>query len=96
MENEKRRHSRLPLNQVLELSTSDGLIVKAEGVDISESGLLCRTDVEIPRGTYVIFQLSIPGGKSSMSVSCESTVLKCEEKNGKFNVVIDFTDSGCD
>lgn len=95
MEKDKRRHSRLPLSQVLELATSDGLVVKTEGVNISESGLLCRADVEIPNGTFVIFQLSVPAGEKPMSISCEGIVLKCDKKNDKYDIVIDFTDSDC-
>ena len=93
IENDKRRHERVDINQLLELATSEGAVIKAQGVNISESGLLCSTDVEIPAGTFIMFKLLIPSGKSEMLVPCEGIVLKCNEKNGEFHVVIDFTDS---
>ncbi|PKL15888.1 MAG: hypothetical protein CVV49_19135 [Spirochaetae bacterium HGW-Spirochaetae-5] len=93
IENDKRRHERMDIKQVLELSTSEGAVINAQGVNISESGLLCRTDMEIPAGTFIMFKLLIPSGKSEMLIPCEGIVLKCSEKNGKFDVVIDFTDS---
>jgi hypothetical protein len=93
IENDKRRHERMVINQVLELATSDGAVIKAQGVNISESGLLCRTDLEIPSGTFIMFKLLIPSDKSEMLIPCEGIVLKCNEKDGKFDVVIDFTDS---
>lgn len=93
LENDKRRHERMDTNQALELSTSDGVVVAAKGVNISESGLLCRTDKSISPGAFVMFKLSISSGESSMAIPCEGLVLKCEEKNGKYDVVIDFTDT---
>jgi hypothetical protein len=83
----------MDINQLLELATSEGAVIKAQGVNISESGLLCCTDVEVPAGTFIMFKLLIPSGKSEMLVPCEGIVLKCNKKNGKFHVVIDFTDS---
>ncbi len=93
IENYKRRHERMDIKQELELSTSEGVVINAQGVNISESGLLCRADAEIPVGTFIMFKLLIPSGKSEMLLPCEGMVLKCNEKNGKFDVVIDFTDS---
>ena len=93
MEIEKRRRERFAMSQVIELSTSEGQQVKAQGVNISEGGLLCQTDTEIPLGTLVSFQLSIPSGKSTMSVACEGLVLRNNSNNGKYDVVIDFFDS---
>lgn len=95
MEKNKRRHERVEINQKLELSTSEGIVVSSQGVNVSESGLLCRADMGIPAGTYVMFHMSIPSGKTTMSIQCEGTVLRCTENNGKFDIVIDFTDA-CD
>ena len=39
IENDKRRHERMDIKQVFELSTSDGAVINARGVNISESGL---------------------------------------------------------
>jgi hypothetical protein len=83
----------MDIKQVLELSTSEGAFIKAQGINLSESGLLCCTDVEIPVGTFIMFKLLIPSGKSEILIPCEGIVLKCSGKDGKFDVVIDFTDS---
>jgi len=92
MDKDNRRHGRLPMTQVLDISTSEGIIVKAQGIDISETGLLCRADVEIPKGTFVIFPLTIPSGDTSMTISCEGTVFKCTKNDDKYDIVIDFTE----
>ena len=80
------------MNQVIGLSTGKGPDIMAEGVDISESGMLCRTDVEIKTGSRVTFKMTIPGSKTPIVVDCEGNVIKCEKKDGKFNVVVDFTE----
>ena len=89
---ERRKRERFAMSQVIELSTSEGQIVRAEGINLSEGGLLCRAKVEIPKGTLVKFQLLIPAGKSSMSIACEGFVLRCIESDGQYNIVVDFTD----
>lgn len=81
------------MNQSIELSTSEGDKIRAEGVNISESGMLCRTAADIPKGTFVLFEITIPGSSSPMKVKCEGIIMKCEKEGSAYNVVIDFTDS---
>lgn len=95
MSNEKRKRERLPLTQVLELRVGDGPAVTAQGINISESGILCRAEKEIAPGAGVNFYLTIPGAKSDMKVACEGVVLKCVNNNNKFDIVIDLTDQDC-
>jgi hypothetical protein len=96
MENDKRKRERFAINHIIELSTSDGLVVNSQGVNVSESGLLCRTDVNIPPGTFVLFQLPVIGGKPGTTVPCEGIVLRSGKDNSvsdeKYNVVINFCD----
>jgi hypothetical protein len=89
---ERRRRERFAMSQVIELSTSEGQFVKAEGINVSEGGLLCRADTAVPQGTLVKFTMSVPMGKSSMCVDCEGFILRCTEKEGRFDIVVDFTD----
>ncbi len=76
---------------MIELSTSDGIKITAKGINISESGMLCQTDRDIPTGTFVMFNLLINSGESPMNVSLEGMVIKSEKEGVKFNVVVDFT-----
>ena len=92
VEKERRKRERFPMNQDIELSTSEGQLVKAAWVNVSEGGLLCRADTAVPQGTLVKFTMSVPMGKSSMCVDCEGLVLRCTEKEGRFDIVVDFTD----
>jgi hypothetical protein len=92
MDKDNRKRERLPMNQDIELSTSTGQTVKTQGINISESGMLCRADSEVPAGTLVKFKLTIPGSKSDMCLDCEGIVIKCSSNNGKYDVVVDLTD----
>jgi hypothetical protein len=89
--NDKRRRERVAINQIIELSTSEGQLIKAQGINISEGGILCRSDIEIPQGTFVKFHVLFPSEGKSMSVECEGFVLRCVNINGKYDVAIDLT-----
>jgi hypothetical protein len=92
MEKGNRKRERTPMTQDVELLTSTGQTLITKGINISESGMLCRADVEVPAGTLVKFKLIIPGSKSDMCLDCEGIVVKCSNNNGKYDVVVDLTD----
>jgi hypothetical protein len=91
MSTEKRRRERVAIDQIIELSTSEGQCIKAQGINMSEGGILCRSDVEIPQGTFVKFNFAFPSGGKSMCVECEGFVLRCVKVGDKYDVVVDFT-----
>ncbi len=82
------------MTQVLELKSGDATI-SAQGINLSESGILCRADQSLPVGAGVFFKLIIPSGKSEMVVDCEGVILRCTEDNGKFDIIIDLTSQDC-
>ena len=92
MGEEKRKRERFPLAQNVELITSEGTVVNSNGVNISEGGILCRTEKDIATGTTVTFQLTIPIGKRNVTVSCEGVILRCLKNNDRFDVAIVLTD----
>jgi hypothetical protein len=92
MGEERRKRERFPLAQSVELKTSDGTVINSNGVDISEGGILCRTETEIKPGTSVSFQLTIPIGKREVTVGCSGNILRCTPKEGKFDIGIELTD----
>jgi PilZ domain len=88
---ENRKRERVAIDQIIELSTSEGQIIKAQGINMSEGGILCRSDIEIPQGTFVRFKFSYPSDGKPMSVECEGFVLRCVKADSKFDIVVDFT-----
>lgn len=91
MEKDKRKRERSSLDQMIELSTSDGKKIRAKGVNISESGMLCLADEDIHAGTFVMFKIAIQSGGSSMKVDLEGMVMKSTRDGDKYNIVIDLT-----
>lgn len=92
MGEEKRKRERFPLTQDVALTTSDGTVINSSGVNISEGGILCRTETEIKPGTSVTFQLTIPIGKREVTVGCAGNIVRCIPKEGKFDIGIELTD----
>jgi len=91
MSNDNRKRERIAIDQVIELSTSEGQCIKAQGINMSEGGILCKSDIEIPQGTFVKFNFLFPSEGKAMSVECEGFVLRCVKVDGKYDVVVDFT-----
>lgn len=92
MGEERRKRERFPLAQNVELQTADGTVIYSSGINISEGGILCRTEKEIPIGTNVTFNLTIPVGKRDITVGCEGVILRCIKNNDRFDVAIVLTD----
>lgn len=92
MDFEKRQHERFDVSQDVEISLPDGSAVMTRSLNISESGLFCRSGKEIQEGTVVKFSLLIPGKKNSINVDCEGNVLRCTANGPHHDIVILFTD----
>ena len=92
MGEEKRKRERFPLTQDVALTTSDGTVINSSGVNISEGGILCRTEKEIKTGTPVTFNITIPIGKRDVTVNCEGVILRCIKNNDRFDVAIVLTE----
>jgi hypothetical protein len=92
MGEEKRKRERFPLTQDVALTTSDGTVINSSGVNISEGGILCRTETEIKPGTAVSFQLTIPVGKREVTVGCTGVIVRCIQVGGKCDIGIELTD----
>jgi len=93
MGEERRKRERFPLAQSVELKTADGTVVNSNGINISEGGILCRTDTEVNPGITVTFELTIPIGKRNVTVGCEGVILRCiKNSSSSFDVAIVLTD----
>jgi len=96
MEEEKRRHERFAISQTLELTDRNKNKYTVRGINLSESGILCRHEKAIEPGSIVSFSLAIPAGHSTITVSCEGLILRCTENNGQFDVIIELNNESCD
>ncbi len=83
------------MTQVFEMKAGNGEVISAQGINISETGLLCRTEVEMIPGEKVLFSITIPGSRSDITVDCEGVIFKCNGSDSGYDVVIDLTDRDC-
>ncbi len=62
------------------------------GVDLSEVGVLCHTDVELEVGTRVFVMLSLGSDTGDTTVSCEGVVVRTGVTDVGFEAGIGFSD----
>jgi hypothetical protein len=92
MREEKRRAPRFRIDQMLEISIGREHVVRCRGVDLSEVGVLCQTDVELEVGNRVFVMLSLGSDTGDATVSCEGVVVRTGSTDAGFEAGIGFTD----
>jgi c-di-GMP-binding flagellar brake protein YcgR len=96
MNEERRQYPRYRIDQLIELSFGRETFLNAEGMNMSEGGLLCVTDSYVEPYSSVFLMLGIPVNEDAeeyYEVKCEGIVLRCNQQNGSgYYVGIRFTD----
>ena len=92
MSTEKRRAPRFSIDQMLEISLGREHAVRCRGVDVSEVGVLCHTDVQLEPGTRVFVMLHLGDGGDEAVVSCEGVVARTGVRGKGFEAGISFSD----
>lgn len=91
MPRERRRAPRFAIQHLIELSFGRETFVRATGVNISSSGLLCNTDPPIEPYTRVFLSLKLPTEGREEIVNCEGIVVRSEPASAGANTAIVFT-----
>lgn len=91
MAKERRRAERFSIQHLIELDYGKEQFIRATGVNISSSGLLCKTDPAIELYTRVFLSLKLPGKKGEEIINCEGIVVRNDEEDGEFTTAIAFT-----
>jgi hypothetical protein len=92
MGTELRRAPRFRIDQMIEMSFGREEALRCQGVDLSEVGLLCRTELPLEAGSRVFLLLSLSGGGDDEPISCEGVVVRCGATDWGFEAGISFTD----
>lgn len=96
MGEERRQYPRYRIDQLIELSFGRETFLNAEGVNVSEGGLLCLTETYVEPYSSVFILLGIPSDESGQDyyeIRCEGIVLRCDQLNSSgYRVGIRFTD----
>jgi hypothetical protein len=77
---------------MVELSFGKENFIACEGINISERGILCKTDrdVEIHSKLFLLFDVPIDG--DNYEIKCDGVVLHCSKIDNGYEVGISFVD----
>ena len=76
---ERRKHPRIKDKNISIKLSGDGVSAITQSLDVSASGVYCKTDTEIPVMTRVQVVLSLPAGKktgSSVTMNLDGVVVR--------------------
>ncbi len=91
MSAENRKHPRFEINQLVELDFERESFVRADAANLSEGGVLCRTEepCELHSTVFMMMTLSLKG--SDRIIKCEGIVVRSEKKGKEWEVGISIT-----
>ena len=90
MDDSKQRSPRFTIHQLVEIQFSVETFFQAEGINLSETGLLCSTESAIEPYTKVFVMIEMPLKEGQYTLKTEGVVMRCEKENGDFKVGIQF------
>ena len=88
---ERRQHIRFSISQAIEVTFSRETYVYMEGVNLSESGMLCRSSESVETGGRLYLMFSVPVKDEEVIIRCEGIVMRCLPDDGMFRIGILFT-----
>ena len=91
MAKERRRAPRFSLRHLIEVDFGKEQFVRATGLNISSSGLLCMTNPAIELYSRVFLSLTLPGKNGDEIINCDGIVVRSEPKGDEFITGISFT-----
>ena len=91
---ERRSKQRFNVHQFVDISYMKEDFIPVEGINLSETGLLVRSDSPVEPYTKIFFMVSL--GDDEEPIKGEGVSIRCEESEGSFYIgvqVIDMKDS---
>ena len=89
---EKRGFVRFQIHQMIRLSYGKEEYLQGEGINLSEGGLLCRTDHPIEPYSKVFLMMTIPESEGMKAVNCEGIVVRSEKGASGYENGIAFSE----
>ena len=90
MDDTAQRSQRFTIHQLVEIQFSQGTFFQAEGINLSESGVLCSTESLIEPYSKVFIMLEMPLREGQYTLKTEGTVVRCEKVAGEYQVGVRF------
>ncbi|HUX19807.1 MAG TPA: PilZ domain-containing protein [Spirochaetia bacterium] len=91
MGEERRTARRFTIDHMVELELGRESVVHASGINLSGSGLLCKSDIYMEPETEVSLLLTIPSESGEHTVSCDGVVTRADKGKGRYLTAIHFT-----
>ena len=91
MKSEKRNHPRFEIKQLVEVDLGHEKFISAEGINLSRSGVLCRTEEECPLYSKVFMMMTIPHKVKERIISLEGVVIRSVHKKEEWETGISIT-----
>ena len=90
---ERRRHQRFALQQLVELGFGRERFLHADGLNISKSGIRCRTNEELEVSTTVTVYFTLDADEDDPeTLRAEAVVMRCEPVDEEeFDVGMEFS-----
>ena len=90
MKEERRKAPRFTIDEMIELDFGRESVVHASGLNLSASGLLCKSDYYMEPDTEVSLVLTIPSDSGEHTISCDGVVVRADRGKGRHLTAIEF------
>ncbi len=89
---EKRKHSRFKIYQMIQISIGKEHYVSCEGINISKSGMLVKTNAEVDTSArfYLLFEVPLETG--NYEIRCEGLAAHVHKVEDGWEVGVSFSD----
>lgn len=93
MTNEKRKSKRFTVDQLVIIDQGREESISSDGINLSASGVLCRTDKDLDIGTRVSTTIIIPHSHDmdETSITSDGVVVRNSGEKNNFEIGIEFT-----
>lgn len=91
MAKEKRKHPRIQIDQMIEISFGRETFMHGQGINISKSGILCRCEQPVDHNSTIFFMINIGSDEEPKHVTCEGMVVRCDEQDEGYDIGIAFS-----
>ena len=92
MSKEKRKHRRFNISQIIELDFMKEKYFEANGLNISEGGILCSSTYPVEPLARVFLMINIPLPDKEFTLKTEGIVMHSKKERNKYIFGISFTD----
>ena len=92
MPDDKRKYARFSIEQFVEMSYLHETFINAEGINISEGGILCKTTFPIEPLDKAFIMLKIPIKDKEYMLKLNGVIIHYQKKDDYYLFGVEFTD----